>query len=369
MFAKGVFPTSVISALVLSIVAATLVGCGNGGGNESFASEASSGTGELDAYAAVRPAQGDWVMYAHSVTSPGGVVTRNAYLTRTYFSVSPDGSVMYSETSSDTGAGFKPLTTTLLDPNGGLIRYSGEGGQFCTIAPAFTGVATISPGFERIAGNYPRTAAWNNNAQSNCEQSGGVMLNAGLNNTGSIVAVETVTVQGREYSTVKEVYTSTATTNAEGQSSIRKMDYTCWRDTVRSRMVKCIVTQSSKPFNETGFKEDYTSTYELVGFSLYRYPLRLPPVSQYAGNWMLYYSGTEAGNCASIHISTDGTISGDCPITPGASMQGRVTSSGEFTLATADGANFTGLLRTPIDGNGSWTTPSGGGGAWSISHR
>lgn len=369
MHAKAAFPSSVNTALVLSILAASLAGCGGGGGSSnSFASESSADKGP-QSYGAVRPAQGDWVMYAHSSTASGplGTATTEAYFTRTFQSVTQDGPVMMAETSSETGTGAKPIMTAIIDSSGALSRYSYEGGESCTLTPSFHGVISVVPGFERVTGNYSETATWNNTAQANCPRFNGGTFAGNVNNAGSITATEQVTVQGRRYSTVKEVYTSTATPST-GNGSARKVDYTCWRDTLLGRIVKCNVTQSTRPQDAAEFREESASTFELVGYSLYQHPLRLPAVSQFAGNWILHYSGAYNGICPSIRIALDGTISGECPLTSASGIQGSIKSTGEFSFATAGGATFTGLLRNPVEGNGTWSTPASGG-SWSISHR
>lgn len=371
MLAKAAFPSSVNTALVLSILAASLAGCGGGSGSSnSFASESSADKGP-PTYDAIRPAQGDWVMYVHSATVSGplGTSTSEGYFTRTFQSVTPGGSVMVAETSSDTSAGATPLMTAIIDSSGALARYAIEGGESCSFTPSFSGVSSVVPGFERVTGTYTQTSTWNSTVQANCQGFNRGAFAGSVNNTGSIVTTEQVTVQGRRYSTVKEVYTTTATPSAgNGNAASRKVDYTCWRDTSLGRLVKCNVTQSIRPHDAAGFSEEASSTFELVGYSLYQHPLRLPPVSQFAGNWIVHYSGSYNGVCSSIHIATDGTISGNCPLTAASGIQGSVKSTGEFTFTTAGGATFTGLLRNPVEGNGTWSTPASGG-SWSISHR
>ncbi|HEY0848257.1 MAG TPA: hypothetical protein VGE12_23010 [Noviherbaspirillum sp.] len=372
MLAKATLPTSVNTVLALAVLAASLAGCGGGSRGDAFAPASSANKDASKPHEAIRPAQTDWVMYAHSATVTGasGRVTTEGYLTRTYQSVLPDGRIRYTETSSETGSGFRPATGANLDATGAMIGYKTNGGESCTFAPAFVGVASITPGFERTSGSYPRDAAWNVTTQATCEHFHGSAFAGSVNNTGAIVATEQVTVQGKTYHALKEVYTVTATPSAgSSNATARKVDYTCWRDPVLGRMVKCNVTQSSMAHDATAFREEARSTFELAGYALNPHPLRLPSVSHFAGNWLLRYNGTRSGSCTEIRIATDGTISGDCPVTPAGAVQGSVNASGEITVTTAGGASFTGLLRTPVEGNGTWTATGGGSGAWSISHR
>lgn len=373
MLARAVFPVSVNLALALIAVAASLAGCGGGGGRgDSFAPDSSANKSASDSHAAVRPAQGDWVMYAHSLTVNGasGSTTTEGYVTRTFQSVTPDGPVMLAETSADAGAAYKPVTTSIVDAHGALARYTTEGSETCTFTPAFTGAATVTPGFERIVGSYTASTTWDINTQSSCQNVNGAPFAGSINTSGAVVGAEQITVRGRRFSTLKEIYSTTITPLAASSTApVRRIDYTCWRDTSLGRVVKCTVTQASRPSGATEFREDSRSGFELAGYSLYEHPVRLPPVSQFAGVWMIHYSGSQSGSCPAIRIGTDGTITGDCAVTTASGIQGSVKSTGEFSFTTAGGASFTGLLRNPVEGNGNWSTPAGGGGAWSISHR
>jgi hypothetical protein len=373
-----VFPLAAKSALTLTIVAALLAGCGGGGGGgeasvaPATTTSPNTTTAGASAIAAVKPGKGDWLMYTHDVTvyrNGTGTVLPQSHLTRTFNEVNSDGTITYTETSSDTGLTFTPKSVTSLDATGATTRYVTDSGQTCTFAPAFAGVATSSPGFERVAGSYAQGTQWNASAQSTCQTLNSSPFNGTVNNTGSIVADETIVVRGLQYSVVKEVYSTTSTPGANAGSLVpTRTDYTCWRDKAKSRVVKCIIGHLTQD-TSGNYRLEYSSTLELAGYSLVNAAPKQPQAVPYSGNWTLSYTGTASGSCPGIRVNTAGAVYGDCTIGGATTVNGIAKQNGEIEFKVGSNVIFTGRLSSPLEGSGTWTNTAGGNGVWTMSHR
>jgi hypothetical protein len=77
-----------------------------------------------------------------------------------------------------------------------------------------------------------------------------------------------------------------------------------------------------------------------------------------------------SGTCPGVRVTTYGAVLGDCVITGDSTVSsGVVQQNGEITFKIGTGTTFTGRMKSPIEGSGTWTNTTGGSGSWTMSHR
>lgn len=308
-------------------------------------------------FAAVRPAQGDWLMYSYSLTSydTGTAVTTRTYFTRYFAPKVMERWTSYSESTSQRENAVRFAATNLDDVSGGMVSRSGDGFP-CNFEPPFWGLTTLSPGLERINGNYAVGDTWDHASRGSCMMAG-ISAPGSYSNRGSIAAAERINVDGTTYSTVKEIFSVYIVPEQGSPLVNRKRDYICWRDTTLGRNVKCDITSSRLTGSPATFELESIARFELVGYSLHDVPAKEAPVLLYAGNWRIDL--TNLGTCFGINVSESGEITGSCPLLGGDISQGTVTRDGRFSLSTVGGGTATGGLDSPINGSGSWSSSAG----------
>lgn len=357
--------------LLLSLPWIILSGCGGGGGGGSAgdtsktdASAAQAATG----YDAVKPGANDWVMYKENITKQSNnppLVMPPSYWIRTYEGVLQDGRYGFVDTSEVLGT-FS--YTHLVDPvSGVLTKFVANGLTECTFSPGVHAVINTGAGIERFMGKYSTSTTWDQTTRSTCiDQTSPNGRGSTFTSKGSIPVIESVTAGGVQYLAAKETYEITNVFDLQIGVLANKVTFTCWRDTVLGRNVKCDTAQYTKTDKtNSNFTLETTISSELVGYQLQGVGTKLPPASQFGGQYKLTY---ETGTCDSIHINSTGAISGTCAITSVPNISGQVQSDGTLSFTTAGSASFTGSMQSPLTGIGSYTLPGGAHGTWTLRH-
>jgi hypothetical protein len=222
---KRIMP--MLTAAACAVSAVCLVGCGGGGSSGSTSSQTTQGQ-----YTPRQPVTGDERVYQVTDTYDDG--TTSTYTQRRVVSQSYPNGVSTTQAFDANGT---LLQIDSIDVNHQLsvTSYTSTGPRVCVDQQARPSFATPYTVGETYQGNY----------STGCIPDG---LAADVHASGTIAAVEKLTLNGNEVSTLKETSTSTATVNFSSNGTPVSYSYTDtetdWESTDLGLVVKSNLTRT-----------------------------------------------------------------------------------------------------------------------------
>jgi hypothetical protein len=260
---------------------------------------------------------------------------------------------LYTTTSSDSSTtGVRDI-----DPNGAVrqLWYS-AGIEHCVYAPAYrTAPARGAP----IGSTYSVSTEATCVGNSKFPES----------RTGIVEGLERVTSPAGVFDAIK--YTTTQVSTSDGSTFTTRE--TCWTDIKTGFDVRCdtlfTVTKAGSP---TAQPISTTTTTVLQSYAFNGQPTVNPSSLRHAGLWTIASNDDRPFECARFLVREDGGFGAECSSRRANGentffrIAGTIDASGAV-VATGSDASFSGTLKSPISGAGSWKSGSLSG-TWRAYH-
>ena len=376
-----------VSGLLGFIVSGlVLTACGGGGGaTGSGSGSATEPPVQQKTFQRQVPLAGDSFTYQHQVKDDKGS-SWTYYSTEVYWNPyrNATGSAsILNDKLPKTGYFFAGTNTSATfsyasyyDANGAELLFSPRSASAlpCSFAQPYQ--TAQSP--------YAVGQNWDVNTVLGCNSGSAVSTYKTVRDTGSVAAVEDVTVAAGKFTALKEVATLKEVTNRTTPSesfaeTSKDLSRTCWRDTVSGQYVKCVATGFDADFQSgiPGGSKNLSMSSELIGrLSISNAGVKVLP--RFAGRWNLTIGTDTRTNF--IEIDHNGVVSKLFELSAGGLttdfttrlLNASVSNEGDlsFTLSTpaANGINgtFTGKLDTLVSGSGTLKLSNGYTGTWKM---
>ncbi|NVE01707.1 hypothetical protein [Massilia sp. BJB1822] len=224
---------------------------------------------------------------------------------------------------------------------------------------------TFEPVMYEIPATLTLGQTWDHSSVVNRECRGKKMPAYTHRSKGQVLGLETVTVKGGTFDTVKLVNTTSWELSPDKAVS----ESTIWRDVRSGRIVKEVRVATRSSLTDGKVSYVVNATDELTAFSIAATGQRKMMIEQYAGPWRGSVIGDIFLQCRTT-VDNAGAVSVRCMDTSGFtrfSASGTVDAEGEIHFAPNSDASFTGKFTSPQNARGTWTSGNLKG-TWAFSH-